>query len=310
MWMTSAVRQIASLWLAGLATCLVFSVACSGDTASSTRVLASASPSAAASDSEDDPGAPSPATTASLPPATGQQCTDPHAQVYSPDRLQLLAACATVTGTVVVIRTEWDGDLHILLRLDAGEDKFINAKNVSGEEGDLVLEPVCVHTPTQADAISACTGYLNPLPIPAVGTDVSVTGPWMLDLDRGWLEIHPVFAFSGVGAPAPAATPTPTAAPATARPSAELSVSITAASYGYVAAHTLPGATCTAGAQLPSGNYSEAQGLQVSATAGADGDVAWSYGTTSRTTKGTGSYTVTCTLSGQTATATAPFTVS
>ena len=298
--------------LLNLAAAVVFVLAsggCSGSDPASTSSTPISSASSA--DPEADPGAPIPATTASLPPAAGQACGDPHAHVYSPDRLELLAACVTITGTVAVIRTEKDGDLHLLLQLDPGEGKYLNAKNVSGEMGDLVLEPVCVHTPTQTDAIPACAGYQNPLSIPVVGSHISVTGPWVLDLDHGWQEIHPVFAFNGVGAPA---TPTPiqataTAAPAPAPPAAALTVGITAASYGYVAAHTLAGATCTARAQLPSGSYSQAQGLQVSPTAGADGNVSWTYGTTSRTTKGTGTYTVTCMLNGQSATATAPFTV-
>lgn len=106
----------------------------------------------------------------------------------------------TVTGTVAIIRSEKDGDLHLLLRLDPGQDMYINAKNISAEQGDLVLEPVCVRPPTQVDAIPACSGYANPLPIPGVGAHVSVTGAWVLDMDHGWQEIHPVFAFNGVGA--------------------------------------------------------------------------------------------------------------
>jgi Protein of unknown function (DUF3761) len=137
-------------------------------------------------------------------------CGDPHAHVYSPDRLQLLASCVTVTGVVDVIRKEKDGDLHVLLRLDPGEEKYINAKNAQ-EEGDLVLEPVCVDQPTQADAVSACAGYRNPLSIPPVGAHISVTGPWVLDLDHGWLEIHPVSSFGSAAAPtsAPQAAPSP-----------------------------------------------------------------------------------------------------
>lgn len=170
-------------------------------------------------------GATAPPTTTSFPPISGQVCGDPTAHVYSPDRLKLLAACVTVTGTVAVIRVEADGDLHLLLKLDAGQEKYLNAKNISAELGDLVLEPVCVRTPTQTDAISACAGYQNPLAIPAVGTHVAVTGPWVLDQDHGWQEIHPVFAFNGVGAPpttAPTAAPTPvpTVAPTAAPPPA------------------------------------------------------------------------------------------
>ena len=101
--------------------------------------------------------------------------------------------------------------LHVLLRLDSGESKYINARNVSGESGYLLLEPVCVHPPTQIDAIPACAGYVNRIPIPAVGTHVSVTGVWVLDVDHGWLELHPVFAFNGVGAPVSKASPPPKA---------------------------------------------------------------------------------------------------
>lgn len=160
-----------------------------------------------------------PKTTSNLPTGSAT-CGDPRAHVYSPDRLQLLAACVTVTGTVAMIRTESDGDLHVLLQLDSGQDKYINSKNISAENGDLVLEPVCVNTPTQADAISACAGYKNPLPIPTVGSHISVTGPWVLDVDHGWMEIHPVAAFNGVAAASPSIAafpspnPTPTTAPA------------------------------------------------------------------------------------------------
>jgi hypothetical protein len=128
-----------------------------------------------------------------------------------------------VTGVIDVIRNEKDGDLHVLLRLDPGQEKYLNGKNAE-ENGDLVLEPVCVHQPTQADAVSACTGYHNSLPIPPVGAHVSATGPWVLDVDHGWLEIHPVFAFgqpiapsspsaAAAPAPPPAAAPQPAADP-------------------------------------------------------------------------------------------------
>jgi hypothetical protein len=160
------------------------------------------------SDPEEAVGASPPATTAKLPLVKGHPvCGSPTAHIYSPDRLKLLAACVTVKGTIAIIRVEKDGDLHVLLRLDAGESKYINARNVSGESGYLVLEPVCVRPPTQLDAIPACAGYINRLPIPAVGVHVSVTGAWVLDLDHGWLELHPVFAFNGVGAPVSKTSP-------------------------------------------------------------------------------------------------------
>ncbi len=181
------------------------------NTSSNETVIAT--PSA---DPEADPSALPPATASSLPASNGKAtCGDPHAHVYSPDRLQLLASCVTVNGIVDVIRTEADGDLHVLVRLDPGQDKYLNAKNISAENGDLVTEPVCVDTPTQADAIPACQGYRNTLPIPALDTHVAVSGAWVLDLDHGWMEIHPVFAYNGVtGAPASPAAPPPSPSPA------------------------------------------------------------------------------------------------
>lgn len=136
-----------------------------------------------------------PSATPAPEPSAAAGCGDPTAHVYHPYRLHLLAACVTVTGTVAVIRREADGDLHILLSLDPGQERYVNAVNASQQHGDLVLEPVCVGGITQADALSACADYHNPLQIPSVGAHVSVTGAWVLDADHGWLEIHPVASF-------------------------------------------------------------------------------------------------------------------
>lgn len=110
-----------------------------------------------------------------------------------------------------------------------------------------------------------------------------------------------------VALPTPAPSPKPT--PSKAPPPAQLFVKITASAYGFLSAATLSGATCTAKARLPSGNYSKAQGLAVTATADDTGDVSWSYNTSTSTHKGTGTHYVTCTMTGHTAGATATFTV-
>ena len=151
-------------------------------------------------------GAPSattaPASAGATPTATSTACTsDPHAHVYNPDRLRLLAPCVTITGTIAVIRLEADGDDHVLLSLDPGQlcagQDCLDAGNRTLQHGDLILEPVCEHDVTQADAVAACAGYHNPLVVPPVGTHISVTGPWVHDEDHGWNEIHPVEAFGG-----------------------------------------------------------------------------------------------------------------
>jgi hypothetical protein len=252
---------------------------------------------------------PSPSSlTAAKPVCVG----DPHAHVYSPDRLQLLAACIELTGTIDLEKAQPDGDYHVRLHLDPGQtcagQPCIDADNVSQQGGDLILEPVCENPITQADAVAACQGYHNPLVLPQVNSHVRVMGPFVLDTDHGWNEIHPLESIAIVPAPTPEASPSPS--PTTSAAPATLTVTITASTYGSVAATTLPGASCTAQAKLPSGRISTAAGLQATVVAGIDGVVSWSYGTVSTTEPGTGTHTVTCVLAGKTVSASAAFVVS
>jgi hypothetical protein len=163
-------------------------------------LLAACGASVPASSSSSQPSsvptapAPSPSTSAS---SSGQCSGDRLAHVYHPARLQVLAPCVTVRGTILSVHQEPDGDLHIRLRVDAGQrdprgGQFTNAVNDAQQGGALVLEPVCEGPVTQADAVAACTGFHNPLVVPPVGSHVEVSGPWVLDTPHGWLEIHPL----------------------------------------------------------------------------------------------------------------------
>lgn len=141
---------------------------------------------------------------------------DPHDHVYNSYRLVVLDPCKTATGTVTFTRREADGDWHIGLRLDPGQESLLDPKNVSDEQGDLIVEVICALPVTQADAISACAGYTNAIPTPAVGSHISVTGPYVLDADHGWNEIHPVWSISTTPEAAvatPASTSVTTVAP-------------------------------------------------------------------------------------------------
>ncbi len=169
----------------GLALGLAVLVSSCGPTTTSAGL--SASPAAAAQ-----------ATTtrsSASPTATNAICVgrDPKANVYHPDRLVLINACKTVSGTVVSLRREADGDWHIGLRLDSGQEALLNAKNLGEQGGNLVLEIICANTVTQADAISACATYQNTIPPPIVGAHISAVGPYVLDSTHGWNEIHPVW---------------------------------------------------------------------------------------------------------------------
>jgi hypothetical protein len=92
--------------------------------------------------------------------AYGQTCTGSAAlmkHVYNPGRLVEKKGCVTVRGVIVKKRIEKDGDWHVLLKLDPGQDAdLINDRNVSGQGGNLIFEPICVNPVTQASAKKVC----------------------------------------------------------------------------------------------------------------------------------------------------------
>jgi hypothetical protein len=116
--------------------------------------------------------------------------------VYSPKRLQQLATCLSVTGTIDESNVDEDGDQHFLLKLDPGQDTLVNKRNDKKKSGDIVLEVVCANPTTMKKPKAACAGYTNPIRIPAVGEHVKATGTYVIDSHNGWAEIHPVSMFS------------------------------------------------------------------------------------------------------------------
>jgi len=175
---------------------------------------AGASPSAAAASSP-PPVSPSAAAVSSAGPTTSGATrspvvvapkpttrpspgkpTDQDRYVYNPSRLAVRAACIHVSGTVEAVRHEADGDLHILLALDPAYTRLLTAANQGEELGDLVIEPVCVRSVSQADAKGTCASDPDPLPgpFPVVGAAVWMEGRYVFDLDHGgWAELHPLY---------------------------------------------------------------------------------------------------------------------
>ncbi len=96
--------------------------------------------------------------------------------VYSPQRLTVKQPCVAVTGIVAEIDREHDGDLHI--SLTGVDPKWLNAVNLQRADQSLVVEMV----PS------------IPVTMPPLKSRVTIIGPWVLDTDTGWLEIHPVWA--------------------------------------------------------------------------------------------------------------------
>ncbi len=130
------------------------------------------------------------------PPPAACVSTDQDRYVYGPARLAVQATCLRITGTVQAVRHESDGDFHILIAVDAPYRHLLTPANQGEELGDLVVEPICVHTVTQADAIAICASDPDPLrpPFPSVGERVWMEGRYVFDLDHGgWAELHPLY---------------------------------------------------------------------------------------------------------------------
>ena len=124
------------------------------------------------------------------------QPTDQDTFVYHPARLQVLAPCIHMTGTVVVIRREADGDEHVLVAPDPAFAGLVNAANSGLELGDLVVEPVCELAVSQTDAQAICATDHDPLALAGLvaGAHVWMEGRYVLDTDHGgWAELHPLY---------------------------------------------------------------------------------------------------------------------
>jgi hypothetical protein len=248
-------------------------------------------------------------------PPKGCAPTDQDRYVYNPARLQVVTPCLLVTGTVAAIRTEADGDLHILIALDAAYTHLLRPTNQGEELGDLVVEPVCERAVSQADAVPTCAGDHDPLTtLPgSIGAHIWLEGRYVYDLQHGgWAELHPLYRWGAYGTQPPVGPtpkPVPTPAPGTAF-SVRITSLTTPISRGAIAslqASTRAGADCTITVQYKSGP-SKAAGLGPQ-TAGPSGALLWSWKIGTNTTFGRWPVTVRCSAASRSASATTYLTV-
>ncbi len=140
----------------------------------------------------------------SLPTEAIPSCRsgEPLANVHDPGRLLVVQSCQVVVGTVRATRVEDDGDVFINLDLEPSERVLLSEANVTKQRGTMVLEivpadqPGCLvglpPLPPRGSAnFGICTGAN--LPTPTVGSTIEAFGPYVLDTNHGWMEIHPVW---------------------------------------------------------------------------------------------------------------------
>ena len=125
------------------------------------------------------------------PPSPHCRSGSPLAGVYHPQRLKVKSRCRVATGTVEKVKfEEYDGDVHLELRVDRGQERLL----ADGNEhvgGTLIVEII----PWDRGRVS----------VPSEGQRIEVVGPWVDDTAHGWNEIHPAWWISA-GTIEPAST--------------------------------------------------------------------------------------------------------
>jgi hypothetical protein len=111
--------------------------------------------------------------------------------IYNPGRLQVMDRCVAVTGTVVKVSKEGDGDYAIHMALDKNYETLLNNQNFESQEGNLIVRAICQHKDKEKK--QECNGFDKTIEIPAKGARVRVTGSYVLNRTtiNAWAEIYP-----------------------------------------------------------------------------------------------------------------------
>jgi len=102
---------------------------------------------------------------------------------------------------VVSVVPEDDGDYHVWIVLDAAYADLLNAENHFQGKPTMLAEivPDCPVNAPPPDGPSAERCPPTKLRVPLAGQRIAIDGPWVLDTNHGWLEIHPVDTIVTIG---------------------------------------------------------------------------------------------------------------
>jgi hypothetical protein len=117
------------------------------------------------------------------------------------DRLQVVNPCITVSGTIMNARREADGDWHIQLDLDPEYRSLLNQLNLERQQGYLVLESMCSNRVSQMDTLEegVCDNFSQTIfTTDLIGHRVAVKGAYVIDIQHGWTELHPVTSITPI----------------------------------------------------------------------------------------------------------------
>jgi hypothetical protein len=107
--------------------------------------------------------------------------------------LQVLDPCRHAVGQVVSVVPEDDGDYHVWIVLDSEYSNLMNAENHFQGKPTMLAEivPDCPANSPPPDSSAADKCPPTKLTVPTAGQRIAIDGPWVLDTNHGWREIHP-----------------------------------------------------------------------------------------------------------------------
>jgi hypothetical protein len=116
-----------------------------------------------------------------------------------PGRFKILNQCVTITGIVLSINPQPDGDIDFPLALDPQFKNMVTKANFNPiMHGGIWCEMICRHPETSSEVEpfkrGECNGFNGAhFNLPQIGQHIRVTGTYLLDLrEQGHAEIHPV----------------------------------------------------------------------------------------------------------------------
>ena len=99
------------------------------------------------------------------------------------------------------MESEPDGDHHVWFKVDPGFEYLLNAEDRFNGQPALLGEitPDCPLATNPSDPLTAAKCPPSKLPIPHAGDRIAIDGPWVLDTNHGWREIHPIDSIKVLG---------------------------------------------------------------------------------------------------------------
>lgn len=104
-------------------------------------------------------------------------------------KFRLIKDCESAYGEVIDVEAKNDGNLHVRLKLNAGQTNLL----VNGSKKDYIeFEILYVHHEIREEIKKSYYSFMNEIYIPSIGDKVKVTGILVFNLKTKQNELFPV----------------------------------------------------------------------------------------------------------------------